>query len=244
MKNYAVLLAPEFRLQATLRYAPGLVEKPVALLEMQGAKPRVCELNSPAAAYQVQRGMTPTQALARCPELRLLSGNAGHERSAQDALLQAAESLSPFLESTQPGAVTAELPPECAFSESDLIAKLVLPLQTLGLEIRVGLASTPELALLAARFADPVRIVQNATAFLAPLPLAALQPGEEMALVLESWGIRTVGQFVALPSAQVWERLGPDAVACWEQATGGRARPLKLVKPQEFFAEQADLEHP
>jgi protein ImuB len=30
----------------------------------------------------------------------------------------------------------------------------------------------------------------------------------------------------------------------WEKARGGQSRPLKLVKPQEFFAEQADLENP
>ena len=41
MKSYAVLLAPEFRLQAKLRHLPGVVGQPAALLEMQGAKPRV-----------------------------------------------------------------------------------------------------------------------------------------------------------------------------------------------------------
>ena len=38
MKNYAVLFAPEFRLQATLRHSPDLVEEPVALLEAAGSQ--------------------------------------------------------------------------------------------------------------------------------------------------------------------------------------------------------------
>jgi protein ImuB len=244
MKSYAVLLAPEFRLQAALRHSPQLREKAVALLEIQGAKPRVREVNLPARTCHVQPGMTPTQAVARCPELHLVNGNAGHERSAQETLLQTAESLSPFLESTQPGVVAAELPPERIFREEDLIGKLVVPLKALGLEIRIGIAGTPDLALLAARFADPVNIVTATASFLAPLPIAALQPSEELATVLESWGIRTIGQFVALPSAQVWERLGPEAIRFGKQAMGGRSRPLKLVKSQEFFAEEADLEHP
>jgi protein ImuB len=244
MKSYVVLLAPEFRLQAALRHSPQLREKAVALLEMQGTKPRICEFNSLARTYHVQTGMTPTQAMARCPELHLVNGNAGHERSAQETLLQTAEALSPFLESTQPGVVTAELPPERIFREEDLIGKLVLPLQSLGIEVRVGIAGTPDLALLAARFANPVSIVTDAAVFLAPLSITALQPSDDLATVLESWGIRTIGQFVALPSAQVWERLGPEAVRLGEQAAGGCSRPLKLIKAQEFFAEEADLDHP
>jgi protein ImuB len=244
MKSYAVLLAPEFRLQAALRHSPQFREKAVALLEMQGTKPRVCELSSFARAYHVQPGMTPTQAMARCPELHLVNLNAGHERSAQETLLQTAEGLSPFIESTQPGVVTVELPPERIFQEEDLIGKLVVPLQSLGLDVRIGIAGTPDLALLAARFANPVKIVMEASAFLAPLSVTALQPRGDLATVLESWGIRTIGQFVAMPSAQVWERLGPEAVRLGEQAAGGCTRPLKLVKPKEFFAEEADLEHP
>ena len=244
MKSYAVLLAPEFRLQATLRHSPKLVEQAVALLEMQGTKPRVVEMTPTARRRLVQRGMTPTQAMARCPELQLINGNAGHERSAQDALLQIAETLSPFLESTGPGVVTVELPSEQNSSEDDFLQKVVVPLQSVGLDVRIGVAGTPDLALLAARHANPVRLVSAAAHFLAPLPVSALEPGDELATVLESWGIRTIGQFVALPSAQMWDRLGPESVQLWERATGGRARPLQLVKPQEFFAEEADLEHP
>ena len=244
MKSYAVLLAPEFRLQATLRHEPSRIDQPVALLELQGAKPRVTEMTAAAIAHLVERGMTPTQAMARCPDLHLIHGNAGHERSAQGAMLQMAEKLSPYFESTGPGIVTVELPPEQLFFEQTFLEKIVVPLRSLGLDVRVGMAGTPDLALLAAKQAAPVKIVTVAEEFLAPLSLEALRPGEEMAGVLESWGIRTIGQFAALPSAEVWERLGPKAVELEERATGGRPRPLKLVKPQEFFAEEADLEQP
>jgi protein ImuB len=243
MKRYAVLLAPDFRLQATLRHSPHRLEEPVALLETQGTKPRVEEMTAAARARQVQRGMTPTQALARCPELQLIARNGGHERSAQEALIQTAEGLSPFVESTGPGIVTADLPEERLFQEQDFRERIVFPLQGLGLAVQLGVADTPDLALLAARFTPSVRIVTDATDFLAPLPLAALQPSAELESVLDSWGIRTVGQWLALPREQTCERLGQEAVELWERATGGRPRPLQLVKSPEFFAEQADLEH-
>jgi protein ImuB len=244
MMKYAVLLAPEFRLQATLRHLPDLAGQPVVLLENRGTKTRVVELNAKARSFQVERGMTPTQALARCAELHLLNGNPGHERSAQDALLQTAEVLSPFLESTGLGVITVQLPPEISFSEAELIQKCVSPLIALGVEIRLGVAHSPDLALLAARFGDPIRMVESSATFLAPLPIEALQPSDELSSILNSWGIRTIGQMVNLPMAQVCERLGPEAVEFWERSQGGRPRPLKLARPQEFFAEQADLENP
>jgi protein ImuB len=244
MKSYAVLLAPEFRLQATLRHQLSLLQQPAALLEHQGTKPRVDEFNAPAMAFQVERGMTPTQALARCPGLHLVSGNPGHERSAQEMLLQVAETLSPFLEATAPGVITIELPPERAISEAELMEKCVEPLLAMRIEIHVGVASTPDLALLAARFAHPVRLVELTADFLSSLPVHALQPADELSAILDSWGIHTIGQLVALPMAEICERLGTGAIELWRRAHGGGARPLKLVKPQQYFAEQTELEHP
>ena len=244
MKSYAVLLAPEFRLQATLRHLPELANQPVALLDSEGPKPRISELNTKAGGFHVQIGMTPTQSLARCAGLQLIYPNPGHERAAQDALLQTAEALTPFLEATSGGVITLELPPEHIFTISELTQKCVAPLCSMGLEVQVGLAATPDLALLAARFAHPIRIVDSTASFLGPLPISALQPQEELLSVLQSWGIRTIGQLVALPMAQVCERLGPEAVELWERAHGGRRRPLRLIKPQEFFSEQTELEHP
>src|ERR1700733_6646669 len=94
MNRYAVLYAPNFRLQALLRHYPHLVGEPVALVDSLGKKPRITELNETARATQVETGMTPTQAIARCPSLHSLSANLGHERTAQDILLQTGELLS------------------------------------------------------------------------------------------------------------------------------------------------------
>jgi protein ImuB len=244
MKSFAVLLAPDFRLQSLLRHAPHLKGAPVVLLDARGRKPRVAELNDAARSSLVEIGMTPTQAMARCLDLHTLSSNAGHERSAQETLLHIAEAFSPFLESTAPGVVTVELPEEKPPSENDLLQQWIIPLSSLGLETRVGVAATPDLALLCARFAQPVSRVDAPAAFLAPLPVEVLEPSDELLSVLHSWGIRTIGQLVALPMGEVCSRLGPDALGIWERASGGRSRPLKLVKPQEFYAEQAELENP
>ncbi len=244
MKRYAVLLVPDFRLQATLRHAPELQDQPVALVDSRGKKPRVTELNSFARGDGVETGMTPTQATARSPRLTLLTENAGHERSAQEALLQMAETLSPFLEATAPGVITIEWPPEKPVDASRLTSAILSPLRSMGLAARMGIADNPDLALMASRFAIPVEVVDNPALFLGPLPIAVLQPSEEIQGVLHAWGIHTVGELTALPMRQVCERLGPEAVTLWDRAMGSSPRPLKLVKPQESFVEEADLENP
>ena len=244
MKTYGVLFVPEFQLQATLRHQPELLEEPVALLEIDGTKSRVKEMNGPARRSQVVCGMTPTQALARCAELHLLHPNPGHNRGAGEVLLQVAETLSPFLESTLDGVVTVELPEERIFEEDDLQKKAVEALRALGLEVNVGVARTPDLALLAARAATPVRIVRDEADFLAPLPLEVLEPSAELREILSSWGIRTIGQLRELPQREMCERLGPEALHLCDKAGGGQPRPLQLVKPREFYAEQSDLEYP
>jgi protein ImuB len=159
-------------------------------------------------------------------------------------LLQAAETLSPQLEATQPGVVTVELPAGRTLAEDEFHRRVIAPLRELALDVRVGVAATPDLALLAARQAGPFLCVEDAAAFLAPLPAAVLEAAEEIALVLDGWGIRTVGQFVRLPYGPTCQRLGPGAVELWERATGGRARPLRLVKPPEHYVEQVELDHP
>ena len=216
----------------------------MALLDAQGRKTRVAELNAIARASHVEVGMTPTQAMARCANLQTLSGDAGQERSAQDALLQTAENLSPFLEATAPGVITVELPEERSPTEADLMEKCITPLLSMGLAVRIGVAATPDLSLLCARFANPVFLIGSPGTFLASLPMEALEPSAELLAVLRSWGIRTIGELVALPMGEVCGRLGPEALSLWERANGGKPRPLRLVKPQEFYVEQTELENP
>jgi protein ImuB len=244
MNRYAVLYAPNFRLQALVRHHPHLADEPIALVDSRGKKARITEVNATARAAQVEIGMTPTQAMARCPTLHSLSANLGHERTAQDILLQTGEQLSPFLEMTGAGVITVDLPKERTLTEQELIERCVTPLLSLGLDIHVGVAGTPDLALLCARFADPVRLVEEHGPFLGPLPVEALEPTPELLSIFHSWGIRTISQLVALPMTEVCQRLGTDALGLWERASGGRKRPLKLITPQEFYSEQTELENP
>jgi nucleotidyltransferase/DNA polymerase involved in DNA repair len=86
--------------------------------------------------------------------------------------------------------------------------------------------------------AASVRIITNPASFLAPLPLTAADPAPEVASILASWGLRTLGDLTALSRDDVGRRLGPTGTALWDRARGGSPRPLNPVtQPQTFSAE-------
>jgi protein ImuB len=95
----------------------------------------------------------------------------------------------------------------------------------------------------AASGAAAIAIVSNEASFLAPLPLAAIDPPPELAEVLARWGLRTLGDFTALPRDEIVRRFGAAGLALWQRASGGEVRPLRPVAPPQTFAAQAEFEH-
>ena len=91
--------------------------------------------------------------------------------------------------------------------------------------------------------ADRVRTVADDNAFLAPLPLATAEPSPELAPVLQSWGLRTLGDLTALPRDEIIRRFGAAGHALWHRATGGDPRPLHLVAPQQAFGAALEFEN-
>jgi protein ImuB len=155
---FAVILIPDFCLQAVLRLEPGLEGQAVALVDSELPKPVVIEVTSAARAQGVSEGLTASQAMARCPHLVSRARSAAREHLASEVLLQCAYAFSPQLEATRPGVCTLSLKglplgPETAAMEQ-WAAKIIEALASLHLEARVGIAITPALALLAAQ-SDP-----------------------------------------------------------------------------------------
>lgn len=247
---FAVLHLPRFALQAALRHESDLWPKPVALIDPAQTTPRVFELTDAALAAGVELGQTPVQALARCREVIIRHRSPKQETAATQAMLQCAESFSPNLETSAPGVCTLDLrglivlkdatPPALAA----WTARLRESLARLNLQASIGLGPTPNVARHAARWTDTIQIVGDARAFIATLPVAALEPSSDVASILQKWGVRTVGELLALGQDALAERLGLEAFALFAAASDTTLRPLKLVRPEEQFEESFDFEQP
>src|SRR5216117_3713046 len=105
---FATIYLPNFYLQAATRHQPELCAKQVALIEEQERKPLIIQLNEAAEKAGVQKGMTPSQALARSLQVVIKVRADMQEKSIQDILLHYAFTLSPFVEATAPGICTIQ----------------------------------------------------------------------------------------------------------------------------------------
>ncbi len=246
---FAVVLVPNFRLQAALRFREELHARPVAIVGESDPKSGLLEINDAAQAAGVVVAQTSTQALARCPALAIIPRSVAQEQAAQSALIEIAGTLSPEVEATADGFCTVNLRgisrSSAAAREQGwaaLGARIVENLAALRLRAQVGIAGNPDLAFIAARHARPVLAVQTPQTFLANLALHELNPAPDLLAVLSDWGIHNLAQLTSLPRGELMDRLGPEAARLWERASGKAERPLRLVRATEEFAEAFDFE--
>src|SRR5205814_9974814 len=105
---FDTIYLPNFYLQDALRHKPGLCAKPVGLIEEQEKKPVIIQLNDVAEKTGINKGMTPSQALARSLRVVIKVRARRQEKSIQEILLHYAFTLSPFVEATAPGICTIQ----------------------------------------------------------------------------------------------------------------------------------------
>ena len=135
-----------------------------------------------------------------------------------------------------------------------------------GLCVHVALAPAYTAATVLALARPGITVVEAATqaAVLAPLPIGLLeeiQPqntlnspkavdqnhqGSASSAIsaVKHWGIRTLGEFAALPTADLTARLGRGAAAWQAVARGEDTRPLVPALPEERFDGTLELEWP
>ena len=167
---FATIYLPDFYLQAVMRHQPEL--KPVALIEEHERKPVVIQLNEPAENAGIEKGMTPSQALARSLHVIIKVRAPTQEKSIQEILLHYAFTLSPFVEDTAPGVCTVQFT-DCG-NLSEKVGRLIEQLAECEIRAQAAIAPTSDISFLAAHLACPVLQIENAKEFLAPLPIETL----------------------------------------------------------------------
>ena len=177
---FATIYLPNFYLQAAMRHQPELRTQPVALIEEQKNKPVIIQLNHAAESAGVRKGMTPSQALARCLRVVIKTRERARE-SINEILIQHAFTLSPFVESTAPGVCTIQfgrqpsrLSGQTGFAN---VSRVIEQLAECEITAQAGIAHLPDASFLAAHLAQPVLQIDDAKQFLAPLPIETLAVG-------------------------------------------------------------------
>jgi len=255
----ACLLIPNLPLAAELRAHPELGGEPLAVASGCGPRAELIAVSEQAARRGVLNQTSVAHARTICSELSVRVASPALEIAARAALLDAALSVSPRATEAprSSGAFAAEAAvyldasgvDTLFHSEAGFAAALCARAQRLGLPGNVAVASSRQVAHIAARhLSGPGETFLLApgreAAFLAPLPIDILDPEDALAEMLTRFGVYTMSDLLALPRRALRSRLGPEVICLVELAQGrGDDAPLPVPNSARLL-EAIDLEFP
>ncbi|MFE9958776.1 DNA polymerase Y family protein [Micromonospora sp. NPDC005299] len=214
---------------------------PVAVLHAN----RVVACSERARAEGVRRGLRRREAQGRCPQLTVVDHDPARDARAFEPVVAAVEEVVAGVEVIRPGAcaLAARGPSRYLGGEEAAAERIVEHVaQTCAVESQVGIADGVFAAGLAARDG---RIVPpgGTPEFLAGLPVEALgRP--TLTDLLRRLGVRTLGDFAALPPGDVLARFGFDGTLAHRLAAGRDHRPLAVRQPPADLTVTADHDEP
>jgi protein ImuB len=262
------VLHPRFELVAALarreggrrEAVAGMLGVAVALAPEPGGRQVVGEVSAAAEAFGVAPGMALGEALARCPELRLVPPDPEGVRGLWNAVIDRLEGIGAGVESDRAGEAFFDADGLRGVHGGHLDGVLRAARGAIGAGARLGAAAGRFCAYAAALQARPRRRPRTpltveaaggavlvpegaARAFLAPLPVALLRSRPELAgavEALERLGVHTLGELASLPVPAVAERFGHPGLLALDLASG-RDRPLVPRRPREPVTERLSL---
>jgi protein ImuB len=205
--------------------------------------------SSPAARVEgVTMQMRRREAQGRCPELIVLEHDPARDAREFEPVVAALDELTPRVEVGEAGRCAFPTHgPARYFGGDEALARRAHALANGVLDgrgvVHVGVADGPFAALLAADETTVVVPRGMSPTFLAPWPLTALDR-PQLVDVLQRLGLRTLGDFAALPAADVLARFGNDGATAHRLAAGFDERPPATRPPPADLAVQAVLDEP
>ena len=179
------------------------------------------------------------------------------------SLTDFAYAFSPVVEETKPGTVVIDVDGcDLLFGSAYQLAQEVARRAKrssadggLNILVSVAIAANPDAAIHAATRLPGITFVSPGEELtcLGEFPITHLdscligveeKDAAEILETLRLWGVRTFGEFAALPVTGVSERLGQNGVRLQQLAAGKTERHLKVKQPAPVFANSLELEHP
>jgi len=264
MTRLACFYVPMFVLAARLRSEPDLLNEAVGIVEGNGNNAHIVAATRRARKKGIQPGLSLAQARTLLPKLIARGRDSECERTAQEALLEVAETFSPRVEDAGEGVVFLDVTGmERHFADDDesdngqpttdnkspelrLARAALRACDAISLPARVGIAGSKLAARVAAELPKSPTVVapgEEAT-FLAPLPLTRLSPELEAAAMLHRFGLSSIGDLARLPESEIASRLGEVGRELHWAARGIDPRPLMPRPLPPEFREGMELEWP
>jgi len=256
MTRLACFYVPMFVLAARLRSEPDLLNEAVGIVEGSGNNAHIVAATRRARKKGIQPGLSLSQARAILPKLIARGRDSECERTAQEALLEVAETFSPRVEDSGEGLVFLDVTgmerhfadenPDVRSPELRLARAAIRACDVISLPARVGIAGSKLAARVAAELPKSPTVVapgEEAT-FLAPLPLTRLSPELEAAAMLQRFGLSSIGELAKLPESEIASRLGQVGRELHWAARGIDPRPLMPRPLPPEFREGMELEWP
>ncbi len=243
------VLISRFALRVAVGGRLGLAEGPVALAPEPGSEAVLGEVSSAAEAFGVRPGMRLGEAMARCPQLRLIPSDPVGAADAWDSLLTRLEQIGAEVESRAPGTVWFESDGLRNLHGGSVEGVVAAARRAFKHPVRIGVAPARFAAFAAATRARSRRAEiaprghAALAAYLAPLPvdlLAARPETAALAPLLRRFGIETLGELAALPRPALADRFGSAGIVAADFAHGRDSR-LIARQPLERLEEKLEL---
>lgn len=248
MALWACLLFPSLPLDVFARGQNASEAARPFVVGSGGHYPRIVAANAPARAAGIRHGQLVSGALALAPDLALRDRDEAAEARALAQIATWALTFTPMACLAPPDAMVADVGGSLRLFGGlpRLVARLTAGALELGYGSRLGIAPTPEAALLLARAAHPapVRELARLPQALAPLPLAVVDLPESTRTTLREAGVVTFGQADALPRDGAARRFGADLVLRLDHALGRVPDPRAPFVPPPRFSGRLDLPAP
>ncbi len=223
---------PHFAAALARRDHPEEMGEPLVLV---GPEERVFGVSAKAAACGVVVGMTARMAQVRCPDARLLDADLARCRVEREVLLEILEETSSEVEPHGWGAAYVDLG-ELVGGHADAagfcseVGRAVRRELGEALQPALGWDSSKFTAQVAARRTPPGRLravdAVRERGFLQPLPVSLLPLQGDAVRRLCFLGLRTLGQYAALPRAAAWQQFGRAGMLAHRCARGEDNRPV------------------
>lgn len=221
---------------------------PLAVASSTGGGATLIACNAPARMRGVRPGMTVAAAWALASDLNITVRNENAEKAALERIAAWAFEFTPAVSISYPDEVLLEIEGSLGLFDglSALHRRIGHAIEKLGYCPRIASAPTPLAAQLFARAGLATRI-RHADALrieLQNLPVEFLVKSPEARAMLESFGVRTLGDCLNLPRAGLARRLGEALLNDIDRALGRLPDPRPPFVPPSVFEASLPLPAP